>query len=342
MRIALALTAVLAFMSDGLAAERAPAGGDPFAANACINCHRDVPGRSSQIVELEWKHSVHFKAGVTCDGCHGGNAAVRREQYDSDEAFKKAAHLDRNPEFLLLFQQKEFVSAAHGRSVSYFCGKCHAKIKEQHLGSPHGEFGDPTCLYCHAQMTRDGQGSHKITPASAAIIDTRDRSERGRCSPCHRSATMQAVARIQAMLIDTEKQIKESGERYAKLESWGYRNLELEKLHHHAKEARSQLRQIFHSFNMREINNFAGEIQATVDRTTATFELVERLRQTQRQQTVVGALAVLLLLSFAALLVYYKHTFLEHEPAGGDANRSRLREAPKAAIPIPEKFDSQL
>jgi hypothetical protein len=336
MRIALALTALLAFVGDGLGAERAQASSDPLAANACINCHRDVPGRSSQIVDLEWKHSVHFKAGVTCDGCHGGNAAVRREQYDSDEAFKKAAHLDRNPEFLLLFQQKEFVSAARGRSVSYFCGKCHSKIKEQHLGSPHGEFGDPTCLYCH------GQGSHKITPASAAIIDTRDRSERGRCSPCHRSATMQAVARIQNLLIDTEKQIKSSGEMYAKLESWGYRNLELEKLHHHAKEARSQLRQIFHSFNMREINNFAGEIQATVDRTTATFELVERLRQTQRQQTLVGALAVALLLSFAGLLVYYKHKFLEHEHAASDSSCSRVREAPKAAIPIPEKSDSQL
>ena len=138
------------------------------------------------------------------------------------------------------------------------------------------------------------------------------RSEGGRCSPCHRAGTMEAVGRIKATLVDIEAQIKTSGELYSQLESSGYHNLELEKLHHHAKEVRSQLRQIFHSFNMREINNFAGEIQSTVERTSATFELVQRLRQTQRRQTAVGSMAVLLLLGFAALLLYYKKSFLEH------------------------------
>ena len=283
-----------------------PIAPDPFADNACVQCHRDLPGRSSEIVDLEWKHSVHFGANVGCDGCHGGNPSVRREQFESDDAYKRAAHLDRNPEFLLLHQDRNFVAAARGRSVSYFCGKCHAKIKEQHLGSPHGEFGDPTCLYCH------GGGSHGIQRATADIIDVRPRSEGGRCSPCHRAGTMEAVGRIKATLVDIEGQIKTSGELYAQLESSGYHNLELEKLHHHAKEVRSQLRQVFHSFNMREINNFAGEIQSTVERTSATFELVQRLRQTQRRQTAVGSMAVLLLLGFAALLLYYKKSFLEH------------------------------
>ena len=26
---------------------------DPFADNACVECHRDLPGRSSEIVDLE-------------------------------------------------------------------------------------------------------------------------------------------------------------------------------------------------------------------------------------------------------------------------------------------------
>ena len=179
---------------------------DPYAANACVQCHRDLPGRSSEIVDQEWQYSVHFNAGVGCDGCHGGNAAVRREQYDSDDAFKQGSHLDRNPEFLLLPAGKEFVSAARGRSVSYFCGKCHAKIKEQHLGSPHGEFGDPTCLFCH------GQGRARISQGQPRHHrHAQPEPGRGRCSPCHRSATMEAVGRIQAILIDTEKQIKVSG-----------------------------------------------------------------------------------------------------------------------------------
>jgi hypothetical protein len=122
---------------------------------------------------------------------------------------------------------------------------------------------------------------------------------------------MEAVSRIRSLLTETEQQIQTSGELYAKLESWGYRNLELEKLHHHAKQVNSELRQIFHSFNMREINNFAGEIQSSVQRTQATSELVERLRRTQRQQTLVGSAAVVLLLSLAGVLVYYKRAFLD-------------------------------
>jgi hypothetical protein len=295
---------LLASLTPRLLAQSAPA--DPYAENACVQCHRDLPGRSSEIVDREWKQSVHFRANVGCDGCHGGNPALKRTQFASDDEFKRASHLERNPEFLLMQQGPEFVSAARGRSVSYFCGKCHAKIKAEHLGSPHGEFGDPTCLYCH------GRGSHNIQHPSPMIIDTRGRAESGRCSPCHRAGTMEAVTRIRALLLDTEEQISASEKLYAQLEVWGYRNLELEKLNHHAKEVQSELRQVFHSFNMRDINNFAAEIQGSVDRTKATHELVERLRTTQRQQTIVGSIAVMVLLSFAGLLVYYKRAFLDH------------------------------
>ena len=279
---------------------------DPFADNACVQCHGDLPGRFSEIVHLEWKQSVHYDAGVGCQGCHGGDASVTRDQFDSVDAMERAAHLQRNPEFLLMHRtDRQFVSAARGRSVSYFCGKCHATIKEKHLGSPHGDFGDPTCLYCH------GRGSHKITDATPQIVDTRTRAQRGDCSPCHAASTMEAVGRIKKALLETEQRIDSSGQMYRQLEDWGYRNLELEELHHHVAAVSSELRRIFHSFNMREINNFAGEIQDVADRTEATYALVERLRQRQRQQTRVGLLAVCLLLAFAGLLVYYKHTFLE-------------------------------
>ena len=281
---------------------------DPYANNACVQCHRDLPGRSSEIVELEWKHSVHFAANVACDGCHGGDPLVRRDQFPSDDAFKRASHLQRNPEFLVLHpSQQQFVTAARGRSVSYFCGQCHAEIKEKHLGSPHGDFGDPTCLYCH------GQGSHRITEPTQQIIDTRNRAEAGRCSPCHAASTMEAVARIRSVLIDTTEQIRTSGDLYRQLEGWGYRSLELEELHHHVAEVNSKLRRVFHSFNMREINNFTGEIRDVVDQTVATHELVERLRRTQRRQTMVGLCAVVVLLCFAALLVFYKRVYLDRE-----------------------------
>ncbi len=278
---------------------------DPFASNACVQCHRDLQGRSSEIVELEWKRSMHYDAGVGCEGCHGGNPAAQREEFASDEDWKKAAHLQRDPEFMFMHRpQGMFVSPGRGRSVSYFCGKCHADIKEKHLGSPHGEFGDPTCLYCH------GQGSHLIEDPTLALIDTRGRDEGGRCSPCHLASSMETVTRIKSLLVETEQHVQTSGALYAELEGWGYRSLELEQLHHQAREVRSRLRQIFHSFNMLEISNFVGEINQTVQRTTATHEMVTRLRSAQRRQAWNGAAVTAMLLVFAGLLVYYRHSFL--------------------------------
>ncbi|MCC6907707.1 MAG: hypothetical protein IT430_07190 [Phycisphaerales bacterium] len=281
---------------------------DPYAQSNCVQCHMNLPGRSSEIVELEWKHSVHYAANVGCDGCHGGNAALRRDQFESDDAFKRAAHLERQADFLVTYlNESEFVSQTRGRAVSYFCGKCHADIKEKHLGSPHGDFGDPTCLYCH------GQGSHKITQPSPEIIDTRSRAEGGRCSPCHRAATMESVKRIKEILIETEAQVAKSTDLSGDLTTWGYRNLSLEQAQQNAAEVNSRLRQVFHSFNMRDINNFAAEIGDGVDRIQATHELIERLREQQRQQTKVGSAAVVLLLAFSGLLVYYKSSFLDRE-----------------------------
>lgn len=303
MHIAATLVMSLAALACAAASDN---GSDPFADNACVQCHRDLPGRSSEIVDLEWHKSVHYAAKVGCEGCHGGSASVRREQFSSDEEFKRAAHLERSPEFLLIHRDGPIVSAASGRSVSYLCGKCHMKIKEYHLGSPHGEFGQPTCIYCH------GGGSHRIEKASAAIIDMRPRREGGRCSTCHRAATMEAVARVKKTVTEVAARIETSGEQYRYLEAAGYRNLELEQLHHHANEALSQVRQTFHSFNMRDISKLTTSIDATADRTTAAFDLVQRLKVRQRQQTAVGAAAVLFLLMFAGLLVYYKNTFLLH------------------------------
>ena len=316
--------ALLLLVGQAPAAEK-PAN-DDFAGNACVQCHKDLAGRSSEIVGREWIYSVHYKAKVGCDGCHGGHPSVRKEQFASAEEFKHAAHLDRNPEFLLMHREGGLVTAARGRSVSYLCGKCHVQIKEYHLGSPHGEFGQPTCLYCH------GGGSHRITPAALDIVDTRSRADGGRCTACHRAATMESVVRIKKVLTDTETRIKVTGEQYKVLEADGYRNLELERLHHHAGEARSQVRQIFHSFNMRDIAKLTTQLESVADRTTAAHELVKRGKNTQRHQIAVGAAAVLFLLSFAGLLIYYKNTYLVHGQWSAEALAAYANPEPRRMV----------
>jgi hypothetical protein len=303
----------LTLAGTGRSAAAATPGADPYADNNCVQCHANLPGRSAEIVALEWQHSVHYGANVGCDGCHGGNAAARRDQFDSEDAFKSAAHLERHPDFLVITgSDRDFVSAARGRSVSYLCGKCHSQIKEKHLGSPHGDFGDPTCLYCH------GQGGHLITKPSTDIIDTRTRGEGGRCATCHQASTIETVRRIKESLLEAEQQIIRSTELNEQLTQWGYRDLSLEHLHQHAAEVNSRLRQVFHSFNLREINSFTGEIRDGVERIEDTHSMISLLRQVQRQQAVLGSLAVVWLVGFCSLLIYYKRTYLGHAPA---ANR---------------------
>ncbi len=298
------------------------AAADLYANNACVQCHRHLAGRSAEIVDLEWANSVHFENNVACDGCHGGDASLRLEHFPSEEALKQASHQARNPEFLLLYGGEErFVSRARGRSISYFCGRCHSEIMEKHLGSPHGNFGDPSCLFCH------GQGSHAIKPPDVNIIDTRPRSEAGRCSLCHQASTMKTVAKIKDILKNTAQLIDSSAEEFHSLEEMGYRNLALAEAHHHTEETHSRLRRVFHSFNMREINGLTRAIESVAERTDHALALVDSLHAARANQTLVGLGAAALLLLLAAVLVYYKHAFCEDY----DRNSAIPEEGPTAA-----------
>ena len=282
----------------------ARAGDAPDKDNACVSCHRDLVGKLGAVVQ-EWEQSVHFRNKVSCDGCHGGDPSVKREQFDSDETFKKRSHQQRSRELSLLTRPGEqFTSTARGRSVSYFCGKCHSLIKEKHLGSPHGDLGNPTCLYCH------GQGSHAITESRVDIIDLKPHSQGGRCAVCHRAATMETVSRIHDTLVNAETQLKSASELYGRLETYGYKNLAMQKMYGHSRETLSQLRQSFHSFNMREINEAASTIRTNAQLTQDTYAMIQGLEVAKGQQAFTGILAVMFLLSFAGLLLSYRKRYL--------------------------------
>lgn len=278
--------------------------GAPIKDNACVSCHQNLPGKLSGVVE-EWKQSIHFQNNVTCDGCHGGDPSVKRDQFDSEEAFKSRSHLHRDREFLLVPRTESlFTSAVRGRAVSYFCGKCHSNIKEKHLGSPHGELGNPTCLYCH------GQGSHAIQETRPEIIDVRSRREGGRCATCHRAATMEAVSNIYHIMVNAQLQLENSSKLYDWLEAHSYKNLAMEKMYHHSHETLSQLRQTFHSFNMREINEFASSIGTNAELTQETYNMIESLEIAKARQAKLGIASVTFLLCFAGLLLIYRKKYL--------------------------------
>lgn len=310
--IVLSLAVLLAASSSPSPAS-SPASEDAFAENACVRCHQRLPGGLGEIATHQWKASVHYANRVACDGCHGGDATAREEQFPNAEAWKLASHMARDPKFLVAPSRSDtFVDRVRGREVSYFCGKCHSLIKEKHLGSPHGNNGDPTCLYCHARAA-DGHFTHEIRPASLDIIDTRGREEGGRCSPCHQAPTMQAVRQIKTTLAQTSELIEEASKEQEDLVHRGYRSLELAGLQEHGEEVNSRLRRVFHSFDMREINGFAGEVKALAERTSRTHDLLEQVSHMRRRQTVVALAICAFLLAFVGLLLHYKHAYcLEH------------------------------
>lgn len=109
----------------------------------CIACHsgrKDGPG---QVVPI-FRTSTHSRAGVACDGCHGG---------DSSEADKSKAH------------GGEFIGRPDTGATLEMCGKCHSEPLAFYKRSRHvaaqPNAGRLDCVECH--------GVHGIGAASESF-----------------------------------------------------------------------------------------------------------------------------------------------------------------------------
>lgn len=113
--------------------------------NSCVNCHsRLEPGSPAERAYTDWKGSVHETAGVTCERCHGGDAA---------EPGRNRAHGGmRGP--------AEPGSRVHSSHILRLCGACHEPqlhefTRSKHykvLSSASREVQGPTCITCHGSM----------------------------------------------------------------------------------------------------------------------------------------------------------------------------------------------
>ena len=143
--------------------------------NVCIDCHTSalMPAKYQKIPG-EWRTSVHYQNGVSCQGCHGG---------DPRDATRS------------MLPEAGFVGVPKPKEVPQFCGKCHLGIKDNFLESGHGKAlmttgRGPTCVLCH--------GSHNIQKASIKII----RPEL--CGVCHK---YDRAREMKASLLLTEQKI---------------------------------------------------------------------------------------------------------------------------------------
>jgi hypothetical protein len=143
----------------------------------CLQCHGTtlVPAKFRAIPN-EWRKSVHYRNGVGCNNCHGG---------------------DPNDLALAMSPQKGFVGVPKPKDVPQFCGKCHIGIMKSYLESDHGKAlmatgRGPNCIVCH--------GSHNIQKANINIINAK------LCGVCHGYARAKD---IKASLLRTEQKINE-------------------------------------------------------------------------------------------------------------------------------------
>jgi ssDNA-binding Zn-finger/Zn-ribbon topoisomerase 1 len=144
----------------------------------CLKCHETIGDKPSAL----FKHDIHFRKGVTCADCHGGNPRTE----DMDKAMDKKAG---------------FTGVPKGDEISRVCANCHSNPEQMKkygsslptnqlqnlLSSVHGRLSVTgkehiaQCITCH--------GAHGIVsvkdPRSPAyplnVVKT--------CTQCHANAT---------------------------------------------------------------------------------------------------------------------------------------------------------
>ena len=129
--------------------------------DGCYKCHAGLP-REGAIGEhvSEYEVSVHGRAKIGCDRCHGGDATVTD---------KIGAHKG------VLFSSDE-KSRVHAKHQPDTCGECHPKVLASFKRSKHSQalvtagIG-PTCTTCHTAM-----GSGILKPEEVANT----------CKACHK------------------------------------------------------------------------------------------------------------------------------------------------------------
>ncbi len=115
--------------------------------SGCETCHSQKKffAQNKRLYDYyqDWLTSPHREAGISCEQCHGGNAAAVDEQKAHEGVFGIS-----NPN-----------SRVFHRNQPSTCGKCHARLVEHFTHSAHhkalmGEAAAPNCSTCHRAMNR--------------------------------------------------------------------------------------------------------------------------------------------------------------------------------------------
>ena len=152
--------------------------GFALAGDKCFTCHESLSDKPSTL----FKHDVHFKKGVSCSDCHGGDS----KSEDMERAMDKAAG---------------FLGVPKGDDISKTCAKCHSDAgKMKSFGStlPTGQW-ETLQASVHAKLSVSGKehiaqcttchGAHGIVSVKNPASPVYPLNVVKTCASCHANAT---------------------------------------------------------------------------------------------------------------------------------------------------------
>jgi len=209
--------------------------------STCIECHTsELMKAELRGIPQKWKKSWHYKNGISCDDCHGG---------------------DREDKDMAMSHKRGFVGKPGYSEVPEFCGKCHIGILKNYKMSGHGRAlrftgTGPNCVTCH--------GSHNIQQASVDIIYER------RCTQCH---SYERAKAIKQALFGIEDRMRKLSDNILSLKAQGvYMDEEERELF----RTKAEFRTLFHTIDVGIIKDntesFSQRLDAIEEKINGLFK----------------------------------------------------------------------
>src|SRR6266545_6151775 len=161
----------------------APGQSQPAAApvaSTCVRCHDDLDGERKEPVNLS-KGDIHFRKGLSCHSCHGGDPTVGVDSGGPEDSMNPA---------------KGYKGRPARQRIAELCASCHSKLDymrrynpqarvdqyTEYLTSHHGKrykAGDAkvaTCIDCHG-----AHGIRAVQDPNSSVYATNVAATCGRC-----------------------------------------------------------------------------------------------------------------------------------------------------------------
>jgi cytochrome b subunit of formate dehydrogenase len=188
--LARTLVSVL-FIVGGEAAAQPPAGSRlPAEQNTCVTCHGESALWEGDTLRLfvasdQLAEDVHWKNGVNCHDCHGGDPASFDvpQAHAADEVAVPAGSATTKAPFRPALSQRAR-SPARLRAQVQVCGNCHQQASTEYLASVHGHGLEHSGLVVTAACT-DCHGGHGIYSASDPRSTLHAAKVGTTCAACH-------------------------------------------------------------------------------------------------------------------------------------------------------------